>query len=97
MTNRMASFRFTEPTLIAMSGGSFKAETAHMKVLPNKLYLMEKGDVLAFTETKYTSRVYLAIGGGFELDEWLGSTSTDFKSNIGGFHGRSLKKVTKSI
>jgi allophanate hydrolase subunit 2 len=43
----MASFRFTEPTLIAMSGGSFKAETAHMKVLPNKLYLMEKGDVLA--------------------------------------------------
>ena len=76
----MARIRFTEPTLIALSGGNFKAATEHMKVLPNKLYLMEKGDVLAFTETKRTSRVYLAIGGGFELDEWLGSTSTDFKS-----------------
>lgn len=92
MTNNMARIRFTEPTLIALSGGNFKAATEHMKVLPNKLYLMEKGDVLAFTETKRTSRVYLAIGGGFELDEWLGSTSTDFKSKIGGFHGRKLKK-----
>ncbi|MGW7975247.1 biotin-dependent carboxyltransferase family protein [Staphylococcus xylosus] len=92
MTNRMASFRFTEPTLIALSGGNFKAKTEHMKVLPNKLYLMEKGDVLVFTETNRTSRVYLAVGGGFELSEWLGSTSTDFKSKIGGFHGRKLQK-----
>ncbi|MDN6672299.1 MAG: biotin-dependent carboxyltransferase family protein, partial [Staphylococcus equorum] len=92
MTNRMSSIRFTESTLIALSGGSFKAKTEHMKVLPNKLYLMEKGDVLVFTETNRTSRVYLAIGGGLELDEWLGSTSTDFKVKIGGFHGRKLQK-----
>lgn len=92
MTNRMASIRFTEPTLIALSGGSFKAKTANLKVLPNKLYLMEKGDVLEFTETSRTSRVYLAVGGGFELDEWLGSTSTDFMSKLGGFHGRKLEK-----
>ena len=73
-------------------GGSFKAKTANLKVLPNKLYLMEKGDVLEFTETSRTSRVYLAVGGGFELDEWLGSTSTDFMSKLGGFHGRKLEK-----
>src|SRR5699024_11867963 len=45
-----------------------------------------------FTETSRTSRVYLAVGGGFELDEWLGSTSTDFMSKLGGFHGRKLEK-----
>lgn len=88
MTNKMASIRFTEPTLIALSGGTFKAATANLTILPNKLYLMEKGDVLTFIETNRTSRVYLAVGGGFELDDWLGSTSTDFKSHIGGFEGR---------
>lgn len=92
MTNRMARIRFTEPTLIALSGGNFKAKTENLKIIPNKLYLMEKGDVIVFTETSRTSRVYLAVGGGFELDEWLGSTSTDFKSQIGGFHGRQLQK-----
>ena len=91
MTNKMASIRFTEPTLIALSGGTFKATTANLTILPNKLYLMEKGDVLSFVETHRTSRVYLAVGGGFELDDWLGSTSTDFKSQIGGFRGRQLQ------
>src|SRR5699024_6851110 len=32
------------------------------------------------------------VGGGFELDEWLGSTSTGFMSKLGGFHGRKLEK-----
>ncbi|MGJ5712738.1 biotin-dependent carboxyltransferase family protein [Staphylococcus auricularis] len=92
MTHKMARIRFTEPTLIALSGGSFKARTQTMTVLPNKLYLMEKGDVLRFTETSRTGRVYLAVAGGFELEEWLGSNSTDFKAKIGGFHGRKLRK-----
>lgn len=77
MTTKMARIRFTEPTLIALSGGNFKAWTQNMRILPNKLYLVEKGDVLQFSESNRTSRVYLAIGGGVELEEWLGSTSTD--------------------
>lgn len=91
MTTKMARIRFTEPTLIALAGGNFKAWTQHMRILPNKLYLVEKGDVLQFSETNRTSRVYLAIGGGVELEEWLGSTSTDFLSHIGGYEGRKLQ------
>lgn len=78
MTNKMATIRFTEPTLIALAGGNVKAYTEHMTISPYKLYLLDKGDVLKFRETSYTSRVYLAVGGGFELDAWLGSNSTDF-------------------
>jgi len=48
MTNRMASIRFTESTLIALSGGNFKAKTEQLKVLPNKLYLMENFTVFTF-------------------------------------------------
>lgn len=91
MTNKMATIRFTEPTLIAIAGGHVKGYTQQMTVYPNKLYLLDKGDVLKFEETSRTSRVYLAVGGGFELDSWLGSSSTDFNVKIGGFHGRELK------
>ena len=28
----MATIRFTEPALIALTGGNFKAETEHMKI-----------------------------------------------------------------
>ncbi|MEJ7228477.1 allophanate hydrolase subunit 2 family protein, partial [Staphylococcus epidermidis] len=48
--------------------------------------------VLKFRETSRTSRVYLAVGGGFKLDNWLNSTSTDFNVKIGGFKGRKLEK-----
>ena len=41
----MATIRFTEPALIALTGGNFKAETEHMKIYPNKLYLINEGDI----------------------------------------------------
>ena len=92
MTQKMATIRFTEPALIALTGGNFKAETEHMKIYPNKLYLINEGETLKFNETSRTSRVYLAVGGGFKLEKWLHSASTDFNVEIGGFEGRKLKK-----
>ena len=94
MTHKMAEIRFTEPALIALTGGNFKAETQNITIYPNKLYLIEEGEVLKFRETSRTSRVYLAVGGGFKLDNWLNSTSTDFNVKIGGFKG-SLKKAMR--
>ncbi len=87
----MAKIRFTEPTLIALTGQNFEAYTQNMRVKPYKLYLLGKDDVLSFKETNKTSRVYLAIGGGFKLDNWLGSNSTDLNVHIGGYHGRKLE------
>lgn len=92
MTHIMAKIRFTEPTLIALTGHHFEACTENMKIKPYKLYLVEKGEVLSFKETSTTSRVYLAIGGGFKLDSWLNSTSTDLNIGVGGFHGRTLQE-----
>ncbi|MBO1198798.1 biotin-dependent carboxyltransferase family protein [Staphylococcus simiae] len=91
MTNKMPTIRFTEPTLIALAGGHVKAYTENMAIQPYKLYLLDEGDVLRFKETSYTSRVYLAVGGGFKLSSWLGSYSTDFNVKIGGFYGRKLQ------
>ena len=95
MTHIMAKIRFTEPTLIALTGHHFEACTENMKIKPYKLYLVEKGEVLSFKETSTTSRVYLAIGGGFKLDSWLNSTSTDLNIGVGGFQGEQFKKAMK--
>ncbi|QUM66578.1 biotin-dependent carboxyltransferase family protein [Staphylococcus delphini] len=91
MSNQMARIRFTEPTLIALSGAQGVAHTDDMRVQMNKLYLMNKGDVLAVNHLRRGSRLYLAVAGGFELDQWLGSTSTDTISGMGGFKGRRLQ------
>ncbi|EKU48551.1 biotin-dependent carboxyltransferase family protein [Staphylococcus massiliensis] len=91
MTHKMARIRFTEPTLIAITGAHFKAHVGDMSIYPSKLYRLEKGDVLTFTDHTKSTRAYLAVAGGFELDTWLGSTSTDMISKLGGFHGRTLK------
>ncbi len=77
-------------TLIALAGGNVKAYTEHMTISPYKLYLLDKGDVLKFRETSYTSRVYLAVGGGFD-QSWLGSNSTDFNVKSGRIKGRTLQ------
>ncbi|KIX91693.1 allophanate hydrolase [Staphylococcus microti] len=91
MTNRMARIRFTEPTLIALSGAQAVAHTDEMQIKINKLYLMNKGDVLSFDALKRGARVYLAVAGGFELDTWLDSVSTDIIAKMGGYHGRAVK------
>lgn len=91
MTNQMARLRFTEPTLIALSGGQVVAYTQDTQVRMNKLYLMNKGDVLTFDALRRGSRVYLAVAGGFELDEWLASSSTDTYAKVGGYHGRPIQ------
>ena len=51
MTHIMAKIRFTEPTLIALTGQNFEAYTQNMRVKPYKLYLLGKDDVLSFKET----------------------------------------------
>ncbi|NJH97280.1 allophanate hydrolase subunit 2 family protein, partial [Staphylococcus agnetis] len=60
MTNQMARIRFTEPTLIALSGAQAIAQTQDMRVKINTLYLMNKGDVLSFDHIKRGARVYMA-------------------------------------
>lgn len=92
MTLKMPVLQFTEPTLIALTGSKFKAKTEQKEVHPYKLYLLEAGETLTFEELNTTSRVYLAIGGGVQLDQWLGSASTDFNTHIGGYKGRVLEK-----
>lgn len=50
-----------------------------------------KGETLKIGKCEDGSRIYMAVSGGFDVPEILGSRSTHTRSGIGGFKGRTLK------
>ncbi|WP_323703081.1 biotin-dependent carboxyltransferase family protein [Mammaliicoccus sp. Dog046] len=91
MTFKLPTIQFTEPTLIAITGANFPAYKDNKKITPYKLHLMNKGEVLQFSDAAKGTRAYLAIAGGIVADEWLGSKSTSIRLGMGGFNGRILQ------
>ncbi len=81
---------FTENTVIALSGGDFSATINGTPIKRNKAYAVNAGDTLAMSYAKSGVRGYLAVSGGFDVPEVMGSRSTNLKSQIGGFFGRKL-------
>ncbi len=81
---------FTENTVIALSGGDFSAAINGTPIKRNKAYAVNAGDTLAMSYAKSGVRGYLAVSGGFDVPEVMGSRSTNLKSQIGGFYGRKL-------
>jgi biotin-dependent carboxylase-like uncharacterized protein len=60
---------------------------------PGAAHPLRAGEVLAFadTEPEVGCRAYLAVAGGIEVPEILGSRSTSLVGGFGGFEGRPLR------
>lgn len=87
-----AEIVFEEPALIAISGAAF-SPTINGEPAPMLQPLwISKSATLRFTKQVTGTRVYIAVQGGYQIDEWLGSKSTHLKVKKGGFEGRQLKK-----
>jgi len=83
---------FNQNALIAITGADFSPllnEQALSLWQPN---VVRKNTVLQFPKLKYGAMCYLAVHGGFCIDKWLNSYSTNLKASAGGFFGRQLKK-----
>ncbi|MGI8883911.1 MAG: biotin-dependent carboxyltransferase family protein [Pyrinomonadaceae bacterium] len=83
---------FAEDTVFALGGADFSAKLNGEHLENWKPYRAEKESVLKFTGKNFGNRAYLSVTGGFAVEKWLGSTSTNLTANIGGFSGRKLKK-----
>jgi antagonist of KipI len=83
---------FEEETVFALGGADFRAVLDERPLENWRVYPAETGSRLKFTAKASGNRSYLAVRGGFQLDRWLGSASTNLTAEIGGFHGRPLKK-----
>lgn len=84
--------RFDEDTVFALGGAQFGAVLNEQEIRNWHPYFAERGSVLKFTTKKLGARCYLTVRRGFAIEKWLGSASTNLKAQVGGFHGRALKK-----
>lgn len=85
-------FRFTQPTLIALSGADFSPSINGVPVPLHHCIAVNKKDELRFNKPVSGARAYIAVHGGLEIKEWLQSSSTNLKAGAGGFQGRNLYK-----
>lgn len=83
---------FTRPLMITITGANFSPSINGEPVPLNQCIVVNKNDALQFHRPVSGARAYLAVQGGFQLDPWLDSLSTNLKALAGGYEGRSLKK-----
>ncbi|WP_209124035.1 biotin-dependent carboxyltransferase family protein [Alkalihalobacillus sp. BA299] len=77
--------------LIALTGGDLSPTIENESIPLWKPVYVRKGSVLRFGPCKSGCRAYLAIVGGINVEEVMGSRSTYLRASIGGFNGRALK------
>ena len=87
-----AEILFQTNTLISITGGNFDAHINNEPVQMYQPYLIKKGSILFFKKHIAGARTYVAIHGGINVENWLGSYSTHLKVRAGGFEGRLLQK-----
>ena len=83
-------FEFTHDTNFAIAGADFAAELDGTSISNWRTAYGRKGSVLKFREKLNGNRAYLAVRGGFKINEWLASRSTNLAASVGGISGRAL-------
>ncbi|WP_127958664.1 5-oxoprolinase subunit PxpC [Serratia microhaemolytica] len=86
------SAKFTKNCWIALTGAGCNAQLDGQPVWTGWCYAVKKGQQLTLKMPKYGMRSYLAVSGGIDVPEVLGSRSTDLKAAFGGWQGRQLKE-----
>ena len=85
-----AEIEFEARCRFAIGGADLLAELDGHEIDNWRTYNAENGSILRFAEKRLGNRVYLAVEGGFDVPEWLGSHATNLAAGIGGFDGRRL-------
>lgn len=82
---------FHHDTVIAVTGGQVAVDINGNSVSQWEPLEIKAGDKLTIGKLSTGCRAYLAIRGGIDVTEYLGSRSTFALGNLGGYNGRVLK------
>ena len=82
--------KFDEKVNLAVCGGDFGIETGGKNYPANKAVNVPAGQTVRITTGEAGTYGSLAVGGGLDIPEVMGSRSTNLRCRIGGFHGRAL-------
>ena len=83
--------RFLADTVIAITGGDLDPRLDDESVAMWRAIAVAQGGTLSFGGLRDGMRGYLAIAGGIDVPQVLGSRSTYTRSRLGGLEGRALK------
>jgi antagonist of KipI len=86
------TLQFEKDAVIAISGADWQPCLQGILVEINRTILVKKGAVLTFQQPIAGRVAYLTVRGGFQLEPWLGSYSTQWGVELSGFWGRALLK-----
>lgn len=84
-------FVFDTPVVFAFGGADATAMMAGRKIEPYRAYRAVQGEILSIENPSAGRFLYLAVGGGINVEPVLGSRSTYVPGGFGGLSGRRLK------
>lgn len=85
-----AEILLEQDVLLSLAGADFDARTNGIRIPANTAVWLKAGAILRFQNAVAGARCYLAVQGGFDLEPWLGSCSTNLAAAAGGWQGRAL-------
>ena len=80
-----------EDIAFAVTGASFRVTLNDVPVEMNQMVEAKAGSVVKFGDRQRGARAYIAIAGGIDVPEVLGSRSTHVLTGMGGLEGRALR------
>ena len=83
--------RFDETVVFAIAGAEFRVTLDDGPIAMNCAVEAPVGAVLRFGERLRGARAYIAVAGGIDVPDVLGSRSTHVVTNMGGLEGRALR------
>ncbi|MBF4695249.1 5-oxoprolinase subunit C family protein [Fusibacter ferrireducens] len=93
MTILGGQFEFKADVLVAITGANMSPMiNGQLEVGMWRSVRIKKGDRLTFGPAHNGCRTYLAIAGGYEIENTLESKSTYTRGSLGGYKGRTFKK-----
>lgn len=84
--------QFHSDCRFAITGADSEARIADTKLPPNWSCVGIAGQTLVINAPIKGVRAYLALSGGIDVPNLMGSKATDLKSGFGGFHGQGLRR-----
>lgn len=85
------SVQFDCTTVIAITGADMQPKLNDQPIAMYSSVPVVAGDRLTMSAATEGMRAYLAVAGGFDVPEVMGSMSTNLKCVLGGFEGRKLR------
>jgi antagonist of KipI len=83
---------FDDDRVVAVTGAEMTVTLDNAEAPRWRAFRVKAGDVLKMGSARSGVRAYLAISGGVETPPALGSRATYLRGQLGGLHGRALRK-----